>query len=220
MLEQAISFVKKNMRTMTIVNPYNGKREDKTEYPITAIREAVINALVHRDYSIHTEGMPIQIIMYEDRMEIKNPGGIYGRIRVDQLGKMQPDTRNPVLASELEMLKVTENRYSGIPTIRREMEKYNLIAPEFVDERGSFTVIFYKGNNKEVKDQSSILDDEKNLLLFCKTPRTRKEICDYLGLSSVTYAIKTYIMPLVESGKIRMSNPEKPKSSKQLYYTE
>lgn len=219
MLEQAISFVKKNMRTMTIVNPYNGKREDKTEYSITAIREAVINALVHRDYSIHTEGMPIQIIMYEDRMEIKNPGGIYGRIRVDQLGKMQPDTRNPVLASELEMLKVTENRYSGIPTIRREMEKYNLIAPEFVDERGSFTVIFYKGN-KEVKDQSSILDDEKNLLVFCKTPRTRKEICDYLGLSSVTYAIQTYVMPLIESGKIRMSNPEKPKSSKQLYYTE
>ena len=219
MLEQAIRFVKKNMKTMTIVNPYDGRREDKTEYPITAVREAVINALVHRDYSIHTEGMPIQIIMYEDRMEIKNPGGIYGRITVDQLGKMQPDTRNPVLASELELLKVTENRYSGIPTIRREMAKYNLIAPEFLDERGSFTVIFYKGNNKEVKDQSSILDDEKNLLLFCKTPRTRKEICDYLGLSSVTYAIQTYIMPLVESGKIKMSNPEKPKSSKQLYYT-
>lgn len=219
MLEQAIRFVKKNMKTMTIVNPYDGRREDKTEYPITAVREAIINALVHRDYSVHTEGMPIQIIMYEDRMEIKNPGGIYGRIRVDQLGKMQPDTRNPVLALELELLKVTENRYSGIPTIRREMAKYNLIEPEFLDERGSFTVIFYK-SNKEVKDQSSIKDDEKNLLIFCKTPRTRKEICEYLELSSTTYAIQKYIMPLVESGKIKMSNPEKPKSSKQLYYSE
>ena len=219
MLEQAIQFVKKNMKTMTIVNPYDGRREDKTEYPITAVREAIINALVHRDYSVHTEGMPIQIIMYEDRMEIKNPGGIYGRIRVDQLGKMQPDTRNPVLALELELLKVTENRYSGIPTIRREMAKYNLIEPEFLDERGSFTVIFYK-SNKEVKDQSSIKDDEKNLLIFCKTPRTRKEICEYLELSSTTYAIQKYIMPLVESGKIKMSNPEKPKSSKQLYYSE
>lgn len=72
-----------------------------------AVREAVINALVHRDYSIHTEGMPIQIIMYDDRLEIHNPGGIYGRIRIDQLGKVQPDTRNPVLASELEVLGIT-----------------------------------------------------------------------------------------------------------------
>lgn len=59
-----------------------------------------------------------------------------------------------------------------------------------------------------------------NLLVFCKTPRTRKEICEYLGLTSVTYAIQTYVMPLVESGKMKMTNPEKPKSSKQLFYSE
>lgn len=54
----------------------------------------IINALAHRDYSIHSEGMPIQLIMFEDRLEIHNPGGIYGRIRIDQLGKVQPDTTN------------------------------------------------------------------------------------------------------------------------------
>ena len=74
--------------------------------------QAILNALVHRDYSIHTEGMPIQIIMFENRIEIRNPGGIYGRIRIDQLGKVQPDTRNPIIALELEVLKITENRYS------------------------------------------------------------------------------------------------------------
>ena len=78
MLNAAIQFVRKNMRTKTIINSENGLREDRTDYPIIAIRKAIINALVHRDYSIHTEGMPIQIIMYEDRMEIRNPGGIYG----------------------------------------------------------------------------------------------------------------------------------------------
>ena len=61
------------MKNKTIINPETGVREDRTDYPITAVREAIVNALVHRDYSIHTEGMPIQIIMYEDRMEIKNP---------------------------------------------------------------------------------------------------------------------------------------------------
>lgn len=219
MLEAAIGFVKKNMKIRTIINAENGQREDRADYPVTAVREAVVNALVHRDYSIHTEGMPIQIIMYEDRMEIRNPGGVYGRIRVDQLGKVQPDTRNPVLAAGLEILQITENRYSGIPTIRREMDKYQLAPPKFADEWGTFTVTFYKTDSIAERKESTV-EDLQNLVIFCKTPRTRKEICEYLGLSSVTYAIQSYIMPLVRSGKIKQSIPDKPKSSKQLYYSE
>ena len=87
MLDGAIQFVRKNVRKATIINPITGQREDRTEYPITAVREAVLNALVHRDYSIHTEGMPIQLLIFDDRMEIRNPGGIYGRIKVNQLGE-------------------------------------------------------------------------------------------------------------------------------------
>ena len=219
MLDGAIQFISKNMRTKTIINSHTGKREDRTDYPITAIREAILNALVHRDYSIHTEGMPIQVIMYEDRIEIRNPGGIYGRIKIDQLGKVQPDTRNPVIASELEVLKVTENRYSGIPTIRRTMHEYNLPQPEFLEERGSFIVKLYKYGETAVTTEIEEIENSE-LILFCKTPRTRKEICDYLGLNSVTYAIQTHIMPLVDKGIIKMSIPDKPKSPKQLFYCE
>ena len=169
MLDGAINFVKRNMRSKTIIDPETGKRKDKTDYPLTAVREAIINALVHRDYSIHTEGMPIQIIMYEERMEIHNPGGLYGRITVDQLGKIQPDTRNPVLASALEVLGITENRYSGIPTIKRELEEYHLKAPVFLNERGNFSVIFYKENKVEksidaVKEKDLLINIEKFIL--------------------------------------------------------
>lgn len=121
-----------------------------------------------------------------------------------------------VLASELEVLGITENRYSGIPTIRKELEKYHLISPEFLEERGNFVVKFYK----EAKEKIEQTEDENNLVLFCRTPRTRKEICDYLGLTSTTYAIQKHIMPLVEAGQIKMSIPDKPKSPKQLYYSE
>lgn len=229
MLDGAMQFVKRNMRVKTIINPQTGKREDRTDYPIPAIREAILNALVHRDYSIHTEGMPIQLMMFDDRIEIRNPGGIYGRMKIDQLGKVQPDTRNPVLASELEILKITENRYSGIPTIRKAMQEYHLRPPEFLEERGSFVVRLYKyksaiSYHHVSSDNSWIIKevacfDNSDLITFCKTPRTRKEICEYLGLSSVTYAIQTHVMPLVEGGLIKMSIPDKPKSPKQLFFS-
>lgn len=219
MLQGALNFVRKNMRTKTIIHAESGKREDRTDYPLTAVREAIINALVHRDYSIHTEGMPIQIIMFENRIEIRNPGGIYGRIKIDQLGKVQPDTRNPVLAAALEVLGVTENRYSGIPTIRREMASYQLREPEFLDERGSFIVRFYRETAERKQPVEEQTEEVCNLIMFCKTPRTRQEICDYLGLSSVSYAIQTYIMPLVEKDIIKLSLPDKPKSPRQLFYS-
>ena len=56
MLDGAIQFVRKNMKIKTIIDPDTGKRTDHTDYPVEAVREAVLNALVHRDYSIHTEG--------------------------------------------------------------------------------------------------------------------------------------------------------------------
>ena len=211
-LEEAIAFVKRNMRKKTIINPETGKREDRTDYPVTAIREAILNALVHRDYSIHTEGMPIQVLMFEDRIEIRNPGGIYGRMSIDQLGKVQADTRNPVLALALEVLGITENRYSGIPTIRREMKAYNLVPAEFLDERGNFIVKFYK---KMLEESNA----DNNLIDFCRTPRSRKEICEFLGVKSVSYAMKRYIQPLIERGEIKLTMPDTPKSTKQKYFS-
>ena len=219
MMDGAMQFVNRNMHTKTIIDPNTGKREDRTDYPVAALRESILNALVHRDYSIHTEGMPIQITMYDDRIEIRNPGGLYGRIKIDQLGKVQPDTRNPIIATELEVLKVTENRYSGIPTIRRAMHEYGLPQPEFLEERGSFIVKLYKHGENTLSIQNEI-GKNNELILFCKIPRTRNEICEFLGLSSVTYAIQTHVMPLVEQGLIKLSIPDKPKSPKQLYYSE
>lgn len=73
-----------------------------------------------------------------------------------------------------------------------------------------------EGNISEMIDGAI----KNELILFCKTPRTRKEICDYLGLNSVTYAIQTHVMPLVDRGIIKMSIPDKSKSPKQLFYSE
>ncbi len=64
-LDETIRFLTKNMSVKTIIDSHTGKRSDKPEYPVIALRETVLNALVHRDYSIHTEAMPIEVIMYK-----------------------------------------------------------------------------------------------------------------------------------------------------------
>lgn len=206
MLDDALMFVQKNMSVSTKIDSETGKRQDIYDYPPEVIREIIINALVHRDYSVHTEGMPVQIIMYKDRIEVISPGGLYGRIKVDQLGKIQPDTRNPVLATILEDIGTTENRYSGIPTIRRVLRKAGMPEAVFDDKHGSFTVTVYKRRRA----------GDNGLIGFCSTPRTRSEILAFLGTDSY-YAFKNVIDPLVRSGKLLLTLPEKPRSKYQRY---
>ena len=223
MLDGALAFVRKNMRVATRIDPTTGQRIDIPQYPMDAVREAILNALVHRDYSLHTEGMPIQLIMYTDRMEIINPGGLYGRLTIDQLGNVQPDTRNPVLVTAMETLGKTENRYSGIPTIRYAMKKLSLPAPIFTDSRGKFTVTLYNASStaegEAHPETSTQYSDEKGLIDFCRVPRSRKEIVEYLGISSGQYALRRYLDPLVQAKIILMTDPHKPRSPKQTYYT-
>ena len=85
MLEGALAFIRRNTRTATIVDK-DGRRADRSEYPIIAIREIILNALTHRDYSMHTSQSPIRIMIFSDRIEVENPGGLYGRMTVDELG--------------------------------------------------------------------------------------------------------------------------------------
>lgn len=208
MLEEAVEFVRTNSRTKTIIDE-NGRRVDKNEYPIKAVREAILNALVHRDYSIYTENIPIRIEMYRDRMEITNSGGLYGKINIDALGKVHPETRNAALANMLELLNITENRYSGIPTMRREFLKAGLPTPVFSVSHGEFKVIMKNGY---MSDSDSVVD---SILEFCATPRSRAELVDFVGKSR-NYVVKL-IAPLIESGKLKLTIPDKPKSSYQKY---
>lgn len=196
----------------------NGKRKDQTEYPLKAVREAVLNSLVHRDYSIHTEGTPVTIEMYNDRLEIKNPGGLYGNVVVEQLGKSRPDTRNEILANALEIMSITENRYSGIPTINKELDKMGLQPAKFINENGLFQVVLYnsqKSNIAKKKIKGGAIKEK--ILEFCRTPRSREEIVEYTGLSKY-YAINVMLKELINEGKIGLTIPEMPKSGKQEYY--
>ena len=124
MLEETISFLQRNMKMSVIVDS-KGKRADRTEYPLKALREAIANALIHRDYSTQTENAYISVYMYNDRIEILNPGALYGTNKLEKLGTDTiMETRNPTIVKILEEKgSAIENRHSGIPTMKREMKK-------------------------------------------------------------------------------------------------
>ena len=212
-IEGAIAFVSRNMRERTIITD-SGKRADKAEYPIKAIREIILNAVIHRDYSIHTENSPIRVIMFTDRIEVENPGGLYGRITLSSLGKVGADTRNPYIASNLEIMIDTENRFSGIPTIINEMEKAELPSPVFENRRGVFKVTLY--NEKTAVSNGNGGSISERLLAFCQTPRTRAELEQFTGFSRY-YTMSKIVQPLIDAGRLKLTMPEKPKSTNQMY---
>ena len=231
MVDEAVDFVNRNSRHSTIIDD-RGKRADRDEYPLKAVREAILNALVHRDYSIHSENVPVRLEIYRNRLEIISSGGLYGKLTIDALGKVRPDTRNSALANILELLHVTENRYSGIPTIYHELEKAQLPQPVFAVRHGEFVVTFKSKiaqvydmpasgvgavHEEQVQYSSNQADSvEERLLAFCAVPRSRQEIIAFLGFSRY-YSMSKIVQPLIDDGKIALTLPDKPKSSKQRY---
>lgn len=208
MLDESLEFVRRNMKTRTIVDR-NGKRADKTEYPVVAIREAILNTLIHRDYSRHTDGTPIDIRMFTDRIEITSSGGIYGGFPVSQLGRDNPESRNSSLVRILEILKISENRYSGIPTMENEMKEYGLMPPEYIDNGRQFKIIFRNSLNQEDFERNKanqkplenldLSEREIEILEYCRTPLSRKEITEKLGMN-YAYVVNKIIKPLMKRG--------------------
>ncbi len=223
MLDECLAFLRRNLSLSTKIDEQTGKRVDSFELPIVAVRELILNALVHRDYSIHTEGMTIQVELYSDRLEVKSPGGLYGRLTVDKLGKAQPDTRNPVLATAMEVLGLTENRYSGIPTIRQAMKQEGKPEPEFIDTGSEFIAVLYMRSIADAAIEGSAAKatylaagKEQKVMDYCFEPKSRKEIAEMLGVDEY-YAARRYINPLIEAGALAMTLPDRPRSKNQKY---
>ena len=213
MLDKALAFVRRNIGTMVIIDD-NGKRTDVPHYPMKALREAIANALIHRDYSTNTDGAYIYLRIFDDRIEILNPGDLYGNNRLENLGSDNMlEVRNNTIIRLLEdTTDIVENRHTGIATMRDEMKKMNLPEPEFENLRGTFKVTFRK-EKKETTAKNitenctdnfteNCTDNEIKLLELLKiNPNiTQVELSNKLNVSRRT--ISTLLANLKEKGKI------------------
>ncbi len=122
-------------------------RIDEPEYPLDALREAVVNALVHRDYSL--QGEAVRILYYKDRVEIRSPGLLLPGIRLDELrrGNARSKPRNPIIATVLRDFPggYMERVGSGISFMIQQMHDLGRPAPQF-KEQGEFIVTFLNGS--------------------------------------------------------------------------
>ena len=143
-----LAAIRRNMSRRAVVA--GAGRQDVWEYPETALREAVVNALVHRDLSSSARGTQIQVEMYPDRLVIKNPGGLFGPVTLENLGEEGiSSARNATLIKLLEDVPlpgetrtVCENRGSGIRAMLSSLRTAGMSPPRFEDRISSFTVTF------------------------------------------------------------------------------
>ncbi|MBN1287722.1 MAG: putative DNA binding domain-containing protein [Anaerolineae bacterium] len=116
------------------------KREERPEYPQFAVREAVVNAVCHRDYRLR--GRRVEVRMYADRLEVHSPGGLPGYITVDNLIE-EHFSRNPRIVAGLFQWGFIEELGLGIDRMVEEMVQDGHPPPKFVAKPYSFTVTLF-----------------------------------------------------------------------------
>ena len=133
LLEAVAAFVTRNMRVGGVIAGLY--RQDTPEYPIAAVREAITNAIAHRDYRV--AGQKVMLRMFDDRLEVESPGGLAGPVTLDTL-ETRRFSRNPRLAQGMYTLRLIEEMGTGIRRIRRALAQLGSPPPAFASDRTCF----------------------------------------------------------------------------------
>ena len=178
----------------------SGPRKEIWEIPETVFKEAIINALSHRDY--YDKGARTTVEFFENRVEITNPGGLVSVINPKDFGK-KSHSRNPLVFGLFERIDMVEQIGSGIGRIYEEMKLAGLPSPEFKTE-GMFTVICSRPKKKKTSEKTS----EKIIrLIRAKNNITIAELASEIGIS--TRAIEYQISKLKTDSIIKRIGSDK-----------
>lgn len=141
LVEQALDFVNRN--TEPTAHLAGGQRVDRPAYPHAVLREAVVNALVHRDYSI--AGADITLAVYSDRLEIQSPGRLPNTVTLEGMKAGMRYARNQTLVNVMRDYHYVDFRGMGVrEKIIPGMRAHNGTEPEFIAEESRLTVRLWK----------------------------------------------------------------------------
>lgn len=202
-VDEVPKFIARNTRLTAQIQKI--RRKDISEYPEIAIREILINALAHTDYSI--PGSTIQIAIFDNRLEVQNPGMLPFGFTMEDLKSGVSRVRNRVIAKVFHELKLMEEWGSGYKRVVEECRKNNYPEPEWIEQGISIKVSFnphLKTTHKPLLEQETkdLSDREKTILNFFKKGQVRpfREIFDKLPLNISERMLRYVLAQLKKKG--------------------
>jgi len=226
-IEDSLRFIERNTRTAYRIEKL--QREEIPEYPVAALREALTNAVMHRDWFI--DGANVFVEIYEDRIEISSPGGLPKGMLPEDLGSKSV-RRNPLIADLLHRIAFIEKAGTGIRRMREGAREQGYPEPVF-SANGFFTAVFQPiapvaGHDEAHETVESTPQvgtklgpswDQVRILDKCLQDSSIGELLALAGRTNRTKFRDQVINPLISAGLIEMTIPDKPRSPKQRYRT-
>ncbi|MDR1264257.1 MAG: putative DNA binding domain-containing protein [Propionibacteriaceae bacterium] len=162
MVDMAVSVVTRNMTRGAVIS--GSGRQDIWEYPRTAVRELIVNAVMHRDYHPMAQGTQIRVEMYPDRLAVTSPGGLFGVVDPDALMRTPiTSSRNNTLGKLLEDVNlpgssetVAENRGSGLISVSTALSDAGMPPARIKSALSHFTVELYRRQGSELGHTASL----------------------------------------------------------------
>ena len=189
-IETAVAFVRRNMRCRAVIKGLY--REDVYDVPMTALREAIVNAVVHRSY-VGRDTVTVTIL--DDRIEVESPGSLL--IRMEQLGSGLYRTRNEVLARFLRDAGVCEIRGTGILRMREACRAQGLREPLIEEVEDHVRVTFFKESSRG-RILALGMQERRMLEMMSMDPGiTQGDLAESLGVS------KAYVAKMIRHSKDR-----------------
>ncbi|MEQ6122364.1 RNA-binding domain-containing protein [Reichenbachiella sp. MALMAid0571] len=215
-LEETMQFIVSQIKVAFEITGESTRRNEIFEYPLTALRELVVNAIVHRDYTSPTD---IQIKIFDQSISIFNPGKLFGGLTIEDLktDNYQAQTRNKLIAEAFYLTKEIEKYGSGYRRVREKISQYPTMKFDFMENSGGYFVeISYKQQKTESKvivindPVNDPVNDRRNGILQKMEENkfiTREQLADGSNVSVET--IKRDIRRLRDQGKLKRIGSDK-----------
>ena len=218
LVDRAEKYIFKNIRWRVEFGSLQRKEiPEIPEIPVDAVREALINSFCHKEYGT---GQNNEVSIYKDRVEIYNPGTFPAGYEPEDFisGRERPIRRNPLIAQTLYYSKNVESFGTGLKRIADACDaagcKY-----KFEVLKSGFVVVFYR----TIEDEDDSLGGttqattQDKILEFCAEARSKAEIAEHCGYRSIKHFTDKFLKPMLASGQLLMTIPDKPTSPEQRY---
>ena len=225
LVDQAKDFVLSKIDLWVGTRAESTQVPTKYEIPQEVVAEAIVNAVVHRDY---TSNASVQVMLFRDRLEVWNPGTLPPTLTLEKLRGPHPSLpHNPLIAEPMYLTKYIERMGTGIRDMIRRCRKAGLQEPEIRIDGGSWVLTIrrkdVKGNVTEqveaqVENHVLLTAVEIDLINACKAiPRSAQELLNVAGYKTRTGNFKRSMEKLLNEDLLAMTIQDKPNSRNQRY---